>query len=183
MSRFNIKKRDGLARTGIFKAKETTLNLPAAVDCETMFPDLDNRPGTNIPLCAPPALVQHYPPPDGEQPVTIHPHLDNRAQSSDCVMVAGWHTAFQNPRNYVDWLIALKEKTPVDTAWYAPAAALPANVHILSYSGFDLFDFRAVDLKTAQGLFCTPEGDFTKEAMKSGICTCPGCQENETETA
>jgi archaeosine synthase len=51
-------------------------------------------------------------------------------------------------------------------------------VHILAYSGFDLFDFRAVDLKTAQGLFCTPEGDFTKEAMKSGICTCPGCQEN-----
>jgi archaeosine synthase len=178
MTRFNIKKRDGLARTGTFQVGETTLNLPAAVDCETIFPDLDNRSGTNIPLCAPPALVQHYPPPDGGQPVTIHPHLDNRAQSSDCVMVAGWHTAFQNPRNYVDWLIALKEKTPVDTAWYAPASALPANVHILCYSGFDLFDFRAVDLKTAQGVFCTPEGDFTKEAMKSGICTCPGCQKN-----
>ena len=135
MTRFNIKKRDGLARTGTFQAGETTLNLPAAVDCETMFPDLDNRSGTNIPLCAPPALVKHYPPPEGGQPVTIHPHLDNRAQSSDCVMVAGWHTAFQNPRNYVDWLIALKEKTPVDTAWYAPASALPANVHILCLLG------------------------------------------------
>jgi archaeosine synthase len=179
MTRFNIKKRDGLARTGTFQAGETTLNLPAAVDCDTIFPDLDNRSGTNIPLCAPPALIKQYPPPDGGQPVTIHPHLDNRAQSSDCVMVAGWHTAFQNPRNYVDWLIALKEKTPVDTAWYAPASALPANVHILCYSGFDLFDFKAVYLKTAQGLFCTPEGDFTKEAMKSGICTCPGCQKNE----
>ena len=179
MTRFNIKKRDGLARTGIFQAGDTTLNLPAVVDCETIFPDLDNRSGTNIPLCAPPALVQHYSLPDKGQPVTIHPHLDNRAQSSDCVMVAGWHTAFQNPRNYVDWLITMKEKTPVDTAWYAPASALPANVHILCYSGFDLFDFRAVDLKTAQGLFCTPEGDFTKEAMKSGVCTCYGCQENE----
>jgi len=179
MTRFNIKKRDGLARTGTFQAGDTTLNLPAAVDSETIFPDLDNRSSTNIPLCAPPALVKHYPPPDTGQPVTIHPHLDNRAQSSDCVMVAGWHTAFQNPRNYVDWLITMKEKTPVDTAWYAPASALPANVHILCYSGFDLFDFRAVDLKTAQGLFCTPEGDFTKEAMKSGVCTCYGCQENE----
>jgi archaeosine synthase len=178
MTRFNIKKRDGLARSGTFQTGETTLNLPAAVDCETIFPDLDNRSGTNIPLCAPPALVQQHLLPDEGQPVTIHPHLDNRAQSSDCVLVAGWHTAFQNPRNYVDWLIALKEKTPVDTAWYAPASALPANVHILCYSGFDLFDFKAVDLKTAQGLFCTPEGDFTKETMKSGICTCPGCQEN-----
>jgi archaeosine synthase len=178
MTRFKLKKRDGLARTGTFHDGETMLNLPAAVDCETIFPDLECRSGTNIPLCAPVSLVQQYAPADRGQPVTIHPHLDNRAQSSDCVMVAGWHTAFQNPRNYVDWLIALKEKTPVDTAWYAPASALPANVHILAYSGFDLFDFRAVDLKTAQGLFCTPEGDFTKEAMKSGICTCPGCQEN-----
>ncbi len=123
MTRFNIKKRDGLARTGTFQAGDTTLNLPAALDGETLFPDLDNRSGTNIPLCAPPALVKHIPPMIG-QPVTIHPDLDNPAQSSDCVMVAGWHTAFQNPRNYVDWLIALKEKTPVDTAWYAPASAL-----------------------------------------------------------
>ena len=117
------------------------------------------------------------------QPVTIHPHLDNRAQSSDCVMVAGWHTAFQNPRNYVDWLIALKEKTPVDTAWYAPASALPVNVHILCYSGFDLFDFKAVDLKTAQGLFCTPEGDFTKETMKSGILYLSRVPRKRAETA
>jgi archaeosine synthase alpha-subunit len=179
MTTFNIKKRDGLSRTGKFQTGDSTLNLPAAVDNETIFPDLDNRSGTNIPLCAPPALVQQYLPSDKGQPVTIHPHLDNRAKSSDCVMVAGWHTAFQNPRNYVDWLITLKEKTPVDTAWYAPASALPSNVHILCYSGFDLFDFRAVDLKTAQGLFCTPEGVFTKEVLKSGICTCPGCQKNE----
>ncbi len=63
MTRFNIKKRDGLARTGTFQVGDTTLNLPAAVDSETVFPDLDNRDGTNIPLCAPPALVKHYPPP------------------------------------------------------------------------------------------------------------------------
>jgi archaeosine synthase len=91
-------------------------------------------------------------------------------------MVANWHTALSNPRNYTDWLIGLKEKTPVDTAWYAPGTALPSNAHILCYSGFDLFDFLAVDLKTAQGLFCTPEGEFPAEALGSEICTCSGCQ-------
>ena len=179
MTRFNIKKRDGLARTGMFQAGVTMLNLPAALDVETLFPELDARTGTNIPLCAPPALVKQYSPLNEGQPVSIHPHLENPAQSSDCVMVADWHTAFLNPRNYVDWLITLKEKTPVDTAWYAPASALPSNVHILCYSGFDLFDFRAVDLKTAQGRFCTPEGDFPKEVLGGGICTCTGCQKNE----
>jgi archaeosine synthase len=90
-------------------------------------------------------------------------------------MAAGWHTALANPRTYVDWLILLKEKTPVDTAWYAPASALPSTVAILCYSGFDLFDYTAVDLKSAQGRFCTPEGDLPKDAMSSGICSCPGC--------
>jgi archaeosine synthase len=181
MTRFDIKKRDGLARTGIFQSGDTTLNLPVALAVETLFPDLDARDGTNMPLCAPPALVKQYPPPHEGQPVTIHPHLDNRARSCDCVMVANWYTAFLNPRNYVDWLITLKEKTPVDTAWYAPASALPSTVHILCYSGFDLFDFRAVDLKTARNLFCTPEGEFPADALGSGICTCTGCRQNDLQ--
>jgi archaeosine synthase len=176
VTRFDIRKRDGLARSGIFHTATISLKLPAALAVETLFPDLETRDGTNLPLCAPPALVNRYPPPNNGQPLSIHPHLDNPAQSGDCVMVAGWHTALSNPRNYVEWLIGLKEKTPIDTAWYAPASGLPSNVHILCYSGFDLFDFRAVDLKTAQMRFCTPEGEFPADALGSGICTCSGCQ-------
>ncbi|MDD1696315.1 MAG: archaeosine synthase subunit alpha [Methanoregula sp.] len=179
MTRFNIKKRDGLARTGILQSGDTTLNLPAALAFETVFPAPEPRNGTNIPLCAPQELVKQYPPGDEGPLVAIHPNLENRAQGGDCVIVANWHTAFLNPRNYVDWLLNLKEKTPVDTAWYAPASALPSNVHILCYSGFDLFDFRAVDLKSAQGLFCTPEGDFPRHALGSGMCSCTGCQKND----
>jgi archaeosine synthase len=177
MTRFDIRKRDGLARSGIFQSDAISLKLPTAVEVETLFPDLDTRDRTNLPLCAPSALVKHYPPPNNGQPRSIHPHLDNPAQSGDCVMAAGWHTALSNPRNYVDWLIGLKEKTPIDTAWYTPASGLPSNVHILCYSGFDLFDFRAVDLRTAQMRFCTPEGEFPADALGSGICTCSGCQE------
>ena len=176
MTRFDIRKRDGLARSGIFQTAAISLKLPAALAVETLFPDLETLDGTNLPLCAPPALVNRYPPRNNGQPLSIHPHLDNPAQSGDCVMVAGWHTALSNPRNYVEWLISLKEKTPIDTVWYAPASGLPSNVHLLCYSGFDLFDFRAVDLKTAQMRFCTPEGEFPADAIGSGICTCSGCQ-------
>jgi len=177
MTRFDIRKRDGLARSGSFQTDTITLKLPTSLAVETLFPDLDTLDGTNLPLCAPPALVKYYPPFNNGQPVTIHPHLDNPAHSGDCVMVADWQTALLNPRNYVDWLIGLKEKTPIDTVWYAPASGLPSNVHILCYSGFDMFDFRAVDLKTAQKRFCTPEGEFPADALDSGICTCSGCRE------
>jgi archaeosine synthase len=179
MTKFDIRRRDGLARIGVFTADNVSVKLPMVLEVESLFPDLALMEETNLPLCAQASLVEQYPPPKRGQPVTIHPILDNPAQSGDCVMAANWHTAFLNPRNYVEWLIGLKEKTPVDTAWYAPATALPSNIHILCYSGFDLFDFRAVDLKTAQGRFCTPEGDFPKEALGRGICACPGCLQND----
>jgi archaeosine synthase alpha-subunit len=176
MTRFNIRKRDGLARTGMFGTEgQPAIKLPAATDIETVFPALSGQSNANIPLCAPEKLVTQYPPAQGVQPVPIHPQQENMAKSSDCVMVSGWHTAFANPRNYVEWLVRLKEKTPVDTAWYAPAAALPLTIATLCYSGFDLFDYKAVDLKSAQGLFCTPEGEFPADATTSGICSCPGC--------
>jgi len=177
--RVEIRRRDGLARTGMLTVDDTTIPFPAAVDAETIFPHLTARDGTNIPLSAPLQFVRAYCTNTGDQPVTIHPALDNPATSGDCVIVPGWHTAFFNPRSYVTWLIGLKEKTPADTVWYAPGAALPSNVFALCYSGFDLFDFLAVDLKSAQGIFCTPEGEFPREAMKSGICSCDGCRNGD----
>jgi len=182
MTRFEIRKRDGLSRIAIFQTDTSTLKLPAALAVETLFPDLDLRQGTNLPLCAPSTLVKHFPPSNNGQPVSIHPYLDNPAQSGDCVMAANWQTVLSHPRMYVDWLIGLKEKTPIDTAWYAPASGLPSNVHILCYSGFDLFDFRAVDLKTAQMRFCLPEGELPADALDNGICTCSGCQNKDLKT-
>ena len=179
MTKFDIRKRDGLARTGMFRDGDASIRLPTALEPESLFPDLDRREGTNLPLCTSPALAEHYPPLNRGQPISIHPRLDSPAKSGECVMAGNWHTALSNPRDYVDWLIGLKEKAPIDTAWYAPASALPSNVHILCYSGFDLFDFRAVDLKTAQQRFCTPEGDFPHEAFSRGLCSCTGCRQND----
>jgi archaeosine synthase len=176
MNRFEIRKRDGLARTALFETANGTLHLPAAADAEVLFCDLAGMKYRNLPLAAPAAFVEEFPPKEDMQPVIIHPQLKNTARSGDCVMAANWHTAFHNPRSYVGWLVNLKEKTPTDTAWYAPAAALPSNVYLLCYSGFDLFDYKAVDLRSAQRIFCMPEGEFAADAMDSGMCSCSGCR-------
>ena len=181
MTRFDIRKRDGLARIGVFETGTAIVKLPAAAETDILFPALAESPSINIPLSAPAKLVQEFPPVITDAPVIIHPQRENVAESGDCVMAANWHTAFANPRNYVDWLVGLKEKTPADTAWYAPASALPSTVAILCYSGFELFDYTAVDLRSAQGRFCTPEGDFPADAMEAGICTCPGCKAGDLQ--
>lgn len=176
MTRLDIRKRDGLARTGTFEPDgHPAFKFPAAADTEMIFPSLREQANASVPISAPASFVNQYLPARNGQPVMVHPQHENTAESGDCVMVSGWHTAFANPRTCVEWLICLKEKTPVDTLWYAPAAALPSTVAILCYTGFDLFDYKAVDLKSAQGIFCTPDGELPADALKSGICSCPGC--------
>ncbi|MGD1003962.1 MAG: archaeosine synthase subunit alpha [Methanoregulaceae archaeon] len=176
MIQIDIRKRDGLARSGTFVINKVSIRTPAVLDTVDLFPSLKTKNGTNIPLAAGSEFTKSYYVKNNHQPITIHPALENPALSGDCVMVDNWHTVLYNPRNYVMWLIDLKEKTPPDTLWYVPATALPSNVHILCYSGFDIFDFRAVDLKSAQGIFCLPEGEFPKEYLKLGLCTCDGCR-------
>ena len=179
MIRMEIKRRDGLARSGLLTIDDAPLLFPAAIETEMIFPSLGARQHTNVPLSAPTGFAATYIKNNGEQPIAIHPSLDNPATSGDCVLVANWQTALSNPRNYVKWLVALKEKTPPDTIWFTPGSALPSTVHILCYSGFDLFDFLAVDLKSAQGIFCTPEGDLPADAIHAGICTCEGCRNHD----
>ena len=182
MIRFEIKKRDGLARAGTMAGDElpkSPLPFPAVLDTAAVFPALSSRGGTNVPLSAPMAFAADYVPKEAGQPVTIQPALDNPAVSGDVVMVAGWHTALANPRQYVLWLKALRDNTPPDTIWYAPAAALPSTVHILCYTGFTLFDYTGVDLKSAQGFFCIPDGEFPADAQASGLCGCEGCRNGD----
>jgi archaeosine synthase len=179
MSTFEVKRRDGLARIGEYHDGTADLSLPAAVDTELLFPGLADHPWSNIPLQAPREFVEEYFEPT-EQPVQVHPLADVTADSGACVMVANWHTTLDNPRAYVRWLVGLKESQPPDVAFYAPAAALPSNVALLIYSGFDLFDFRAADLRAAQGIYCTAEGEFPAAGMwDAGLCGCAGCRERD----
>jgi archaeosine synthase len=179
VTKFEVKRRDTLARISLLTTASGPVRLPAAADMPTLFPDLSCREFSNVPLSAPEALARRYRTRGPGQPVAVHPALEPDVSSGDCVLIPCWHTVLSHPREYVEWLVSLKGAIPPDTAWYAPGAALPSNVSILCYSGFDLFDYTAVDLKTARGLFCLPEGEFSRETMEEGICTCPGCGKSD----
>lgn len=179
MTGFEVKKRDGLARISTYLTEAGPLDLPLAIDSGILFPDLSLRGLTNVPLSAPADFAGRYRYGGNGQPVEVYPAAVTRVSSGDCVMVPNWSAALEYPGNYAAWLVRLKSCIPSDTAWYAPAAALPSNVSLLCYSGFDLFDFTAVDLRTAQHLFCLPEGELPEAAMAGGICGCQGCRESD----
>lgn len=174
---YEVIKRDGLARISTFTDGEENIPLPAALDTDDLFPALSQRALSNVPLSAREAFVRDFFfSGEGNQPIAVHPIAPPAPESGDCTLVANWHTALNNPRNYVSWLISLKDSTPPDTAWYAPASALPSTACLLTYSGFDLFDYRAVDLASAQEIFCLPEGEFPISIRDTGVCSCEGCQ-------
>ena len=176
----DIRRRDGLARAGTVTDGDNAIRFPAAIDPGRLFPSLCRQEHTNVPLAADAAFAGEYlVQPDDRQPVVIHPALPGAAESGDIVMAGNWHTAPAGPRQYVEWLVTLKEQNPPDTVWYAPAAALPSNAHILCFTGFSLFDYTAVGLKTAQGLFCTQDGDFAAGAMDEMQCGCEGCRNGD----
>ena len=180
MTSLEVKQRDGPARISVFRHDDESFLLPAALDTERIFPDLVQRPFSNVPLFAPEEFVSSWFSPGAGQPVALHPAREQQSASpGDCVMVGGLVSALKNPRDYVAWLARLKGQVPPDTAWYAPAAALPSNLHLLCYAGFELFDFCAVDLETARHRFCLPEGEFQEELMASGVCGCEGCREGD----
>ena len=181
VSRYEAQKRDGLARIGVYEEGETIVSLPAALDTDGIFPALRERAASNVPLSADEEFVRDYFSPGEGQPVAVHPLAEPAAESGDCAMVANWHTALRNPRNYAGWLADLKESVPPDTAWYAPASALPSTACLLVYSGFDLFDYRAVDLASAQKKFCLAEGEFPASLMETGVCGCEGCREGDLD--
>src|SRR5665647_1780961 len=111
-----IRARDGLARSGILRDGETSLCFPAVVDAASFFSNHLDRPFTNVPLGAPKGFAGQYLV-AGEHPTAVHPQTSVPVPAGDIAMVSNWHTALQNPRQYVDWLISLKTDVRADTAW------------------------------------------------------------------
>ncbi|MDE2523213.1 MAG: archaeosine synthase subunit alpha [Methanocorpusculum sp.] len=175
MSTFDVRIRDGLARTGMLRIGDAEIHTPAAVEARELFPSLADRPFTNLPLSAPQSDADIYYVP-GTDPVSFHPLAVCPAVSGDVVMIPGWRPVLGDARRYAEYLAAIFAGTPPDAARYAPACALPSNAAMLIATGFDLFDYTAVDLASIQGKFCMPEGEFDASYLEKGVCGCEGCR-------
>ncbi len=154
---------------------------PIALDVDKLFPDISDERHrfTSVPLFASEKFTARYMP-EYKDAVFKTPSSGNVAESGSMLVIANWQTVLDNPRYYADAVIKIKSGVPADTCMYAPASALPSNVCTLICSGFDLFDYRAVDLKSVQNIFCTQDGEFpAEEAFGRGICSCSGCKKGD----
>jgi len=179
MKGVEILSRDGTARYGRLTVEEQALLFPSATDTTEIFPALNNRAGTSIPPADDPGFISRFLVRDGNQPIPVHVHSPVDIQSGETVIAPNWHTLLSRPRDFCQLLDELKGTIPPDTCWYLPGAALPENAAILVHAGFDLFDYIAADLATAQGIFCLPDGQYPEKVMEEGLCSCQGCKSGD----
>lgn len=175
----DFRSRDGFARTGSIEVNGRRLRLPGIIDPADEFPGIFTSPPQNIPLSAKAGYAAGKDPACTGSPAIIHPADLNAALGDGVLLVPNWHTVLDDPHRFVRTLYRMKSLHPPDVAWYAPACALPSNLYLLSYCGFDLFDWTAVDLCTARQEYCLPEGIFPRETMDEGLCGCEGCRDGD----
>ncbi|MDR2855173.1 MAG: DUF5591 domain-containing protein [Methanomicrobiales archaeon] len=188
-----IKRRDGGARSGIYTIKtkdgEQILRFPAAYEMREIIPNLKDCTYVNMPPLLDEEevslILKEYEIFQLEPIHPIHPHMSEDAcaviTSGDIVMAAGWHVLINRAKELVRITSSFKQILPPDIAWYLPAAATPRNLASLVHAGFDLFDYTAVDLLSAKGIFCLSDGEYPREVMtnETGLCSCVGCMQHD----
>lgn len=171
--------RDSTGRIGRLRFDETEYTLPGVFETDTLFPALPKRRLDALFPHDDPEFIRKFFSWDGELPIPVHIHTEKDIRSGETIITPNWHTLLAQPRELIRHLLILKTRIPPDTCWYFPGVALPENVSILVHAGFDLFDYTQVDLKTTQGIFCLPDGEYQDDLTGAGLCQCPGCQKGD----
>lgn len=175
---FDIKKRDVTARVGILKVDDSVFQTPAVLDIEKIFPNLFDMSFTNLPMSASKDDADRYFV-SGTEPYIVHPNSESKNDDSKIYLFANWKSVLSDSKRYAGYLEKFYSRLHADSAKYAPACALPSNAASLIYTGFDIFDYTAVDLCTIQKKFCMAEGIFDESYMEKGVCSCEGCKKGD----
>lgn len=112
---------------------------------------------------------------DGPKGVVIHPFSKELPEDAD-LYVLGSAGSLKNPRDLVNAAISVRNKTPADTALYAPALATPANLAFLIYLGVDLVDSIRVVMDAYYGRYHTSDGVFPFKELTELPCRCEHCR-------
>lgn len=112
---------------------------------------------------------------DGPKGVIIHPFSKELPEDADLYVLSS-AGSLRNPRDLVNAIVSVKNRTPSDTALYAPALATPANLAFLVYLGVDLVDSIRVVIDAYYGRYHTRDGVFRFEELTELPCKCEHCR-------
>ncbi len=94
---------------------------------------------------------------------------------SDLYVMEGAGTLENNPRKFLETVLALKNRILPDTALYTPNLALPENVAMLAYFGIDILDDTRTEIAAYSDIYLTASGSFYLDSLTEFPCRCRAC--------
>jgi len=106
--------------------------------------------------------------------IVVHPR-SREYPGSDLYVLGAALQLENNPREFVNDIIRLKENTRSDSLLYLPALAKPDNLSMLVYMGADIVDDLMPVIKGYKDIYLTNSGEFHLDRLHEFPCSCPVC--------
>ncbi len=90
-------------------------------------------------------------------------------------IIASAKQLYQNPKEFVNYIIRIRESLNYDSLVYLPSVAHPANIALLVYSGIDALDTIQAILAARKNIMFFPTGNLEVNELKQVPCICPSC--------
>lgn len=181
MKIFEVKRRDGAARLGLFMGSITTPTALKTQQLKELLRDIDYyKP---LPLRIPFEFFQAFEKKTfkSKQVALIHPLHIERNKEAFLYIIGSAIQLTGDARAFIETVIQIREAIPGDAALYAPALATPENASLLIYSGIDLIDEVLPIFLAYKDIYLTQEGEYAIQDLKELPCTCSICQSLNAE--
>jgi archaeosine synthase len=90
-------------------------------------------------------------------------------------IISNAYQLFQQPKNFVNFIVELKEKIDYEKLIYLPSIGDPTNFALLTYMGIDFFDSISAITAARDSTFLFSNGRYNKNDLNELPCSCPSC--------
>jgi len=109
-------------------------------------------------------------------PANIEILKDNiKENSASLFIIANASQILNQPKNFVDFIIALRKKIGYQKLIYLPSVGNPSNFALFTYLGIDLFDSISTIIAARKNILFFSHGEVNKNELNEISCSCPSC--------
>ncbi|MCK4416355.1 MAG: DUF5591 domain-containing protein, partial [Thermoplasmatales archaeon] len=170
--KFSVKQRDGPARIG-----ELLIDNKQVVTPNILFVNTGRFKAPNFADIITTNTKRRKDKPSLQIPKqSIHITENTLKDKSDSVFIlVNAYQLFQQPRNFVNFIVELREKIGYQKMIYPPSIGDPTNLALLSYMGIDLFDSTSAIVAARNDILLFSNGKYNKNELQELPCNCPSC--------
>jgi len=111
--------------------------------------------------------------------------IDNLIKNNPAMIfiVGNANQLFQQPKNFLDFIVNLREKIGYEKLIYTPFIGEPSSFALLSYIGIDFFDIYSAIITARNDTLLFSNGRYNKNNLFELPCNCPICSKYKGKPA